>query len=164
MLAPPLHPPFNTRSPAVRPPPPDWPRISTALYYENGAEAIDWLCRAFGFELRLKVEGEGGRIEHSELVYGGGLIMVGEPKPVKFPHVRAPRQVGGANTQNLLVYVDDLEAHYQRARAAGARIISEPTTSDYGEEYWSDRGYECEDLGGHHWWFAQRLRGPKTGG
>lgn len=144
----------------MKPTPADWPRISSALYYERGAEAIDWLCRAFGFELRLKVEGEGGRIEHSELVYGEGVIMVGEPKLGKFPQTRAPSQLAGVNTQNLMVYVDDVEAHVKRAREAGARIVSEPETHDYGEEYWSDRGYECVDIGGHHWWFMQRLRNP----
>ncbi|HEU4536991.1 MAG TPA: VOC family protein [Polyangiaceae bacterium] len=144
----------------MQPPPPDWPRISTALYYENGAEAIDWLCRAFGFEVRIKVEGEGGRLEHSELVFGGGLIMVGEPKPEKFPRARPPGQAGGANTQNMMVYVDDIEAHYRRARAAGATIITEPKTVDHGAEYWEDRGYECEDRGGHRWWFYQRRRNP----
>jgi uncharacterized glyoxalase superfamily protein PhnB len=60
----------------------------------------------------------------------------------------------------MMVYVDDVEAHCQRAREAGAKIVSEPTTTDYGEEYWSDQGYEAEDLDGHHWWFYQRLRNP----
>ena len=83
----------------MKPTPPGWPRISTALYYEDPARAIDWLCEAFGFELQLKVEGEGGRIEHSELVYGGGLIMVGGEKPEKFPYMQPPARVGGANTR-----------------------------------------------------------------
>ena len=48
-------------------------RISTALYYEDPRAAIDWLCTAFGFEVRLLVEGDGGRIEHSELTYGEGM-------------------------------------------------------------------------------------------
>jgi uncharacterized glyoxalase superfamily protein PhnB len=147
----------------MKPTPQGWPRISTALYYEDAAKAIDWLCRAFGFEVRLKVEGEGGRIEHSELLFGDGVIMVGDvrSKPDKYPHRRSPRQVGGINTQNMMVYVDDVEAHSKRARAAGAILHAEPKTTDYGEEYWSDRGYECEDIGGHHWWFYQRLRDPK---
>lgn len=148
----------------MKPTPPGWPRISTALYYDDGAAAIDWLCRAFGFELRLKVEGDGGRIEHSELVYGEGVIMAGDVSPSKqekFPYRRSPSQVGGANTQNLMVYVDDVEAHCRQARAAGAKIVSEPKTTDYGEEYWEDRGYEAEDIGGHHWWFYQRMRNPK---
>jgi uncharacterized glyoxalase superfamily protein PhnB len=149
----------------MRPTPAGWPRISTSLYYDDPVEAIDWLCRAFGFEIRLKVEDEGGRIEHSELTFGEGLIMVaGADKSSKFPQIRSPGQVGGANTQNLMVYVDDVEAHCKRAREAGARIVVEPKTTDYGEDYWTDRGYECEDIGGHHWWFYQRLRDPKRPG
>ena len=60
-----------------KPLPGGWPRISGAVFYDEPARAIDWLCQAFGFEVRLKVEGEGGRIEHSELTMGEGLIMVG---------------------------------------------------------------------------------------
>jgi uncharacterized glyoxalase superfamily protein PhnB len=140
--------------------PPGWPRITPALYYQHAAQAIDWLGNAFGFEVRLKVEGDGGRIEHSELTFGDGLIMVGEVQ--KTPGRRSPRALDGGNTQGLMVYVDDVEAHCQRARAAGARIVAEPSTHDYGEDYWSDRGYECEDLEGHRWWFFQRLRSPRS--
>jgi uncharacterized glyoxalase superfamily protein PhnB len=146
--------------------PPGFPRISSALFYDDASRAIDWLCQAFGFEVRLKVEGEGGRIEHSELTYGDdGLVMVGEsggkssraePLPCK-----SPRSLGGANTQALCVYVDDVDAHCARARAAGARIIEEPKNNDYGEEHWEDRSYSAADLEGHHWWFSQRIR---TGG
>jgi uncharacterized glyoxalase superfamily protein PhnB len=147
----------------MKPTPPGWPRISTSLYYQDAAKAIDWLCHAFGFEVRLKVEGDGGRIEHSELVFGDGLIMVaGAEKSEKFSQIRCPRDIGGANTQNMFVYVDDVEAHCKRARDAGAQIVVEPKTTDYGDDYWADRSYECEDLGGHHWWFAQRLRNAKA--
>lgn len=147
----------------MKPAPPGWPRIAPALYYDDAAKAIDWLCRAFGFEVRLKVEGDGGRVEHSELAFGDGLVMVGEAnaKLEKFPYRRSPGQVGGGNTQNLMLYVDDVEEHCRRARAGGAEITAEPETHDYGEEYWTDRGYECEDPWGHHWWFYERLR---TGG
>jgi uncharacterized glyoxalase superfamily protein PhnB len=151
----------------MKAPPAGWPRISTALYYEDARKAIDWLCQAFGFEVQLLVEGDGGRVEHSELVLGGGLIIVGgveSEKLAKSPYRRCPRQIDGFNTQNMMVYVDDVEAHCSRARAAGATIVAEPTTHDYGEDYWSDRGYECADIGGHHWWFYQRLRSaqPKS--
>ena len=142
--------------------PPGWPRISTSLYYEDANAAIDWLCSAFGFELRIKVEGEGGAVEHSELTFGEGVIMVGTAKPEKFPYMTPPARVNGANTQNMMVYVDDVEAHCERARQAGAVIVKEPYVTDYGEEYWSDRGYEVRDVGGHHWWFYQRLRSPKS--
>ena len=145
----------------MNPPPPGWPRISSALCYQDASAAIDWLCRAFGFEVRLKVEGEDGRIEHSELAYGDdGLIMVSDVRGEKFPFRRAPGQVGGGNTQNLMLYVDDVEAHCAQARAAGARITDEPQVHEYGEDYWADRSYGCEDLEGHHWWFTQRLRTP----
>lgn len=146
----------------MKPNPPDWPRISSSLYYDDAAQAIDWLCDAFGFTVRLKVEGEGGRIEHSELEFGEALVMVaGAEKADKFPQIRSPKQVGGGNTQNLFAYVDDVVAHCERARAKGARIVVEPKVSDYGEDYWSDWSYECVDIGGHHWWFAERLRSPK---
>ena len=151
----------------MKKPPDGWPRISSALFYDDAAKAIDWLCRVFGFELRLKVEGEGGRIEHSELTFGEGLIMVGEAggkseRPNPLP-CKSPRALGGANTQALCVFVDDVDAHCERARAAGARIVDAPTTNDYGEEYWSDRSYRAEDLEGHQWWFMQRIRGPNAG-
>jgi uncharacterized glyoxalase superfamily protein PhnB len=148
----------------MKPTPPGWPRMSASLWYPDASAAIDWLCRAFDFEVRLKVEGDGGRIEHSELVYGEAVIMTGDlaGKAERFPLMRTPAQVGGANTMNLMIYVDDVEAHCAKARAAGAKIIVEPKTTDYGEDYWADRGYECEDPGGHHWWFYQRLRSPKS--
>lgn len=147
----------------MNPPPADWPRISSSIYYEADVakKAIEWLCRAFGFELRLLVDDDQGGVAHSELTYGGGLIMVGSTsaaKAEKFPYRKAPSQVGGVNTQNMMVYVDDVEAHCKRAREAGAEITSEPETHDYGEEYWADRTYGCKDIGGHHWWFSQRLR------
>jgi uncharacterized glyoxalase superfamily protein PhnB len=151
----------------MKPTPVGWPRISSAVFYEDAGAAIDWLCRAFGFEVRLKVEGEGGRIEHSELAFGpDGLIMVGSSggekagRPERGMFV-SPRVVGGRNTQSLCLFVDDADAHCAKARAAGARIIQEPKTTDYGEDYWADRGYEAQDPEGHYWWFLQRLRDPK---
>jgi uncharacterized glyoxalase superfamily protein PhnB len=137
--------------------PPGWPRASSALCYERAQEAIDWLTKAFGFEVRLKVPGEGGKIEHAELVFGEAIFMVSDPRPERPPHRRAPSELGGANTQNIMIYVDDVEAHRARALAAGAKA-EDLATHDYGEEHFTDRGYACTDLGGHHWWFAERLR------
>ena len=144
---------------ASKPVPKGWSRISSSLVYRDASTAIDWLCKAFGFEVRLKVEGEGGRIEHSELELGGGLIMVGDSRRADRPHQKSPKELGGANTQVMFAYVDDVDAHCERARKAGATIAKEPTTTDYGEDYWSDRSYEAVDLEGHHWYFAQRIRG-----
>ena len=147
----------------MKPPPPGWPRISTSLYYDDANRAIDWLCRVFGFELQLKVVGDDGTVHHSELVFGGGLVMVGEAsRTERFPYCRSPTQVEGVNTQNMMVYVDDVEAHCRHAREFGAEIVSELETHDYGKDYWTDRGYQCKDIGGHHWWFYERLRNPKS--
>ena len=140
--------------------PAGWPRISSAVFYDDAAAAIDWLVRVFGFEVRLRVETEKGQIAHSQLTLGGGLIMVGQAGLSEDrPWCRSPRSLDGANTQSLAVFVDDVEAHCEHARAAGALIGPEPATQDYGEDYWSDRTYGAKDLEGHHWWFMQRLRG-----
>ena len=149
----------------MKPPPEGWPRISSALFYREPAKMIAWLCDAFGFEARLVVEGEGGRIEHSELTYGkggAGLIMVGRERTgedaARFGvNMRSP-QSADCNTQTLMVYVDDVDAHCARARAKGAKIMDEPSVHDYGDGYWADRSYGALDPEGHAWWFSQRLR------
>lgn len=145
----------------MNPTPSGWPRISSSAHYRDPARMIDWLCLAFGFEVRLKVEGEGGRIEHSELTYGDGVIMVGGEHrgQARFgTDMLSPLSAGG-NTQCMMIYVDDADAHCARARAAGAPIVSEPQVHDYGDDYWADRSYGCLDPEGHVWWISQRLRG-----
>jgi uncharacterized glyoxalase superfamily protein PhnB len=146
----------------MKPTPSDWPRFSSAVFYRDAAAAIPWLCKAFGFEVRLIVEGDAGRIEHSELTYGEGLIMVAQespdsPRPWKRT-LRSPKSLNGAATQNIMFYVDDADAHCAEARAGGARIIEEPETHDYGADYWTDRSYGALDLEGHLWWVTQRIR------
>ena len=148
----------------MKPSPRDWPRISAGIHCRDAAAMIDWLCQAFGFEVRLRVEEPDGRIKHSELTYGEGVVMVDEER--QGPEQRfgvdtvSPLTVGGANTQVLMVYVDDVDAHCARARAAGARIADEPKLHDYGAEYWADRSYGAVDPEGHLWWFTQRIRDP----
>lgn len=144
--------------------PTGWPRISSAVFYDDAGPAIDWLCKAFGFEVRIRIDGENGRVEHSQLTYGeDGLVMVGSSggradRDVPLP-CQSPKSLGGANTQALCLFVDDADAHCAHARAAGAVIAEEPTTTDYGPEYWADRMYRAVDPEGHHWWFMQRVRG-----
>jgi len=140
----------------MKPPPAGWPRISTGIFYEDAPAAIDFLVRAFDFKVRLRVDGEDGRIEHSELELDGGLVMVGSVGP-RNPTKRSPQQLGGFVTQAMCIVVDDVDAHCEKARAAGAVISKEPSTQDYGPGYWVDRSYECVDPEGHTWWFMQRL-------
>jgi len=130
--------------------------------YGEAAKAIDWLCKAFGFEVQLRVDGDNGRISHAQLAIGkdhDGLIMLGDERC--HPARKSPAQADGVNTQELMVFVDDVEAHCRRAREAGAIIVKEPATTDYGDEYWTDRAYEAVDHEGHHWYFVQRLSGPR---
>jgi uncharacterized glyoxalase superfamily protein PhnB len=150
-----------------QPPPPGWPQIAPCMFYRRPAEAIEWLCDAFGFEVRLKVEGEPGEIVHSELTYGQGMIMVSggaRSVPADQPfkaHYASPLDLDGRITQSLCMFVDDADAHCAHARSRGATIISEPSTHDYGDDYWSDRTYGANDCEGHQWWFMQRLRAEK---
>lgn len=147
----------------MKPAPRDWPRISSSLFYTDAPKAIDWLCEAFGFEIRLKVEAD-GEVQHSELTCGDGLVMVSTAGGAgkDRPWMASPATLGGKCTQSLFMYVDDVDAHCARARAAGAVITQEPAVSDYGEDYWSDRSYGCHDPEGHHWWFSTRLRSKQS--
>jgi PhnB protein len=126
----------------------DEPRIAPYLLYEDVAAALGWLSEAFGFEERLRYAGEDGTISHAEMTLEEGVIMMGDPGP----DYRSPKELG-ALTAQVHVYVDDVDAHYERAKAAGATIVSEPQDQAYG-----DRRYDAKDLEGQLWSFAQRVR------
>jgi uncharacterized glyoxalase superfamily protein PhnB len=76
-------------------------------------------------------------------------------------YMKSPLSIDQGNTQSLMVYVDDVDAHCAQARAAGAKIVDQPALHDYGKDYWADRSYGAFDPEGHLWWFAQRIRDPK---
>jgi uncharacterized glyoxalase superfamily protein PhnB len=144
----------------MKPTPKGWPRLSSALCYRDPAAMIDWLCKAFDFEIRIKIESAPGVIEHSELTYGDAVIMVGKERigDARFgTDWKSPLSLG-AISQSLFIYVDDVEAHCARARAAGANITSGPEVSDYGDEYWVDKGYGALDPENHLWFFSERLK------
>ena len=143
----------------MKPPPKGWPRLSVSAVYDDAAAALDWLCTAFGFEVQLKVEGEGGRIEHSQLVFGEALVMIASSGKEGRTESVSPQAIDGKNTHAVCIFVDDVDDHCERARKAGAKILDEPTTHDYGDDYWSDRSYRALDPEGHQWWFMQRIRG-----
>jgi uncharacterized glyoxalase superfamily protein PhnB len=138
----------------MKPTPPGWPRCSASLHCEAPRAEIDWLVRAFGFEVKILVDGEGGKVAHSELTFGDAVIMVGHAGK---DGTVSPKQAGGPTGAHFL-YVDDADAHHARATAAGATIVRPLATVDYGPEHWSDRGYSCTDPEGHLWHFAHRVR------
>lgn len=116
------------------------------LLYEDAAAALDFLARAFGFEETLRMPAPDGRVAHAETKLGEGKIMLGQPE-----QPTSPKRLGGTPVL-MYVYVEDVNAHCERARAAGAEIADEPKDQEYGE-----RTYHARDPEGHSWYFAQRL-------
>ena len=126
--------------------------VVPALRYRDAPKAIDWLCRAFGFERQLVVPGEGDTVAHAQLVFGRGMIMLGSGGAHDGGYdalVRAPGPDGAPAPQSLYVVVDDADAHRDRAREAGAEIVLDVEDKPYG-----GRDYTCRDLEGHVWTFG----------
>ncbi|MBX7114874.1 MAG: glyoxalase [Myxococcaceae bacterium] len=126
--------------------------IIPCLVYRDAHAAIEWLCRAFGFEKHLVVPGKDNTIEHAELVLGNGngMVMLGSMNDREFGrNMKPPDALGGLVTQSPYVVTGDPDAHYARAKAAGAKIVLELKTEDYG-----GRGYACRDLEGNLWSFG----------
>ncbi|MGO8864105.1 MAG: VOC family protein [Acidimicrobiales bacterium] len=134
-------------------PPEGFPRITPYLLYEDVDAAVDWLVGTFGFGERMRMKGPDGRAMHAEIVLADGVVMMGNPGP----GYQNPARRGGA-TQLVYVYVDDVDAHFEVAKAAGAHVLHEPVDQFYG-----DRTYSAEDPEGHQWTFAQHVRdvGPQ---
>jgi PhnB protein len=122
--------------------------ITPYLLYEDGAAAMEFLQRAFGFEEVLRSQSPEGRVGHAEMRLGDGNFFLGEPGG----DYRSPKRLG-TTTVGIHVYVDDVDAHYERAKASGAEITEEPADQEYG-----DRRYTARDVEGHQWFFATRVR------
>jgi uncharacterized glyoxalase superfamily protein PhnB len=117
------------------------------LLYEDGEAAIQFLTDAFGFrEVDRAVGAAGGLHAELEVSPGGGRIYLGQP-PRGY---RNPSEVGTTSLTHVLV--DDVDAHYERAKAAGATITEEPNDTPFGH-----RRYSCADPQGHDWSFAQPI-------
>lgn len=129
------------------PPPAGYPRISHYLNYEDTGAMLEWLARAFGLTPRHTMRDGEGVVVHAEMALEEGVVMLDSPGG----SFRNPKHLGQV-TQSLYVYIDDVEGHCERARAAGAEIIEEPTDQPYG-----DRRYGARDPEGHHWYFASRI-------
>jgi uncharacterized glyoxalase superfamily protein PhnB len=130
-------------------PPAGFPRITPYLLYNDVDAALDLLVTGFGFEERVRMPGTDGRANHAEASIGDAYVMMGNPGE----GYRNPAALGGA-TQLVYVYVDDVDAHCERARATdGIEVIREPADQFYG-----DRTYGAADPEGHHWSFSQHVR------
>jgi uncharacterized glyoxalase superfamily protein PhnB len=129
------------------------------LAYEDGLAAMDWLARAFGFRETMRMLTKDGRLSQGEMEAGdGGAIMLANPTPdYQSPkHHRETCEAAAAWSKvpyiidGVLVYVDDVDAHFERAREAGALILSGVETTSNGKRY------RAEDLEGHRWMFTER--------
>ncbi len=123
-----------------------------SLYYKDKRAALDWLARAFGFEIVMAVTNADGRLGHCEMRCGvdDSIINI-ESEWTDI--TKSPVRFGGANTSSIGVHVADVDAHCARAKAAGARIFAEPSTEFYG---W--RVYSVFDCDGHLWRFSQVVK------
>ena len=132
-------------------PPENMPRIAPNIFYDDPAAALDWLSKAFGFETRMSMPGPDGGVMHAEMQVADSVVMMSPTSATE--QWRSPQSLDGSVTQSLYVYVDDVDAHCARARAAGAKILSE-----LEDMFWGDRTYVASDPEGHRWTFAQRTR------
>ncbi|HJU80273.1 MAG TPA: VOC family protein [Acidimicrobiia bacterium] len=124
-------------------------RIFPMLAYRDAPAALEFLTRAFGFEEKMRMEGENGSIAHAELEIGGQRLMLASAW--RDAGMAPPFELPGIASQ-LMVQVDDVDAHFRRALEAGATVIDQPADQDYGE-----RTYRATDPEGHRWIFASPL-------
>jgi uncharacterized glyoxalase superfamily protein PhnB len=139
-----------------------WTTVYPHIRYELPAEAIAWLSRTFGFRERVRMARPDGSFITSKVeTPGGGLVMVAGNSPdftewvrQRVPDLREPPEKPWPNlSHSTTVTVTDVNAHYQRAKAAGATILMPPT-----DHPWGLRSYAAIDLEGHQWEFSQILQ------
>jgi uncharacterized glyoxalase superfamily protein PhnB len=117
------------------------------LTYANAAAAIEWLTRVFGFVEHYRY-GAPDDPNGAQLHLGEAWIMINGVRPG-----RSTPALLGCDTQSLTVFVEDVDAHFERAKAAGAKIVEDLHETEYGE-----RQYGVQDLDGHHWLFSRHAR------
>lgn len=133
-------------------PPTGMPRVLARVTYDNVEAACAYLCHTFGFSehTESRVLGADGTLSLTELVVADSRIMLGKSGN---HGQQSPQQING-NTQMLIVYIDDVDGHHDRAVRAGAKILMA-----LNDAPWGDRRYETEDCEGHRWAFHEHLGG-----
>lgn len=115
------------------------------IVYEDVVKAVEWLTNTFGFKEHYRY---GNPAQGAQMSLGGAWIMLSSTRPGDV----TPRKTGHS-TQSLTVFVEDVDRHYARTWAAGAKIVEELHETEYGE-----RQYGVVDLDGHHWLFSKHAR------
>jgi uncharacterized glyoxalase superfamily protein PhnB len=134
----------------VQNPPENMPRIVPYLHYNDVKKAVEWLSSAFGLDVSFTLPDNQGNFMHAEMKFGDGVVMLG-PANRKYNSL-SPLDLPGVN-QGLYIYVDDVNRHYENAKAKGAVIAMEPE-----DMFWGDRIYGVIDLEGHMWTFGQHVK------
>ena len=129
-------------------PPEGYTRVMPYLLYKDSAAALEFLTGAFGFLEKVRMTDEAGNVNHAEVRTGDAVVMFGTPGE----DYKNPNELGG-RTQSVYVYVDDVDSHFEQAKAAGAKIVREPEDQFYG-----DRTYTVNDPEGHQWSFGTHVR------
>ncbi len=134
----------------VQNPPEGYQRVIPYLLYKDAPAAIEFLCKAFGFEEKFKMAMPDGKIGHAEVSYKDNVVML----------ATTMEEMGHASQQDLpghscalAVYVDGVDAHFEHAKSAGAQIVAEPEDQFYG-----DRTYRARDTEGHNWTFLEHVQ------
>ena len=123
--------------------------IIPGMRYRDAPAAIEWLCNTFGFEKHLVVPGENGTIAHAQLTLGNGMIMLGSAKDDELGQLtKLPSEIG-TTTQTVYIVIEDIDAHYERTKAASAEFMMEIEDQDHG-----GRLYSARDPEGHLWYFG----------
>ena len=145
----------------------EYPTVIPMIAYQDGIGAIEWLEKAFGFRERkeARIVSPNGTLGHAEMEIDDGLIMLATPTPDYESPLRHRQTCEQARKwssvpyiiDGVLVYVDDLDEHYKRAKSAGATILSDIEEGPPG------RRYRAEDLEGHRWFFFERDLGDSNG-
>ena len=123
-----------------------YPTLCPYILYEDTAAAMEFLEKAFGFRERLVTKNDDGTLSHVEMERGGAVVMMGTP-----PDAKSPKRLGHTAV-GMYVHVDDVDALYEQAKAAGADLEGEPADQAYGV-----RSFAAKDPEGHQWWFSQPL-------
>jgi len=118
------------------------------IVYENVADALAWLRRTFRFIEHYRYGAPGGPVQGAQMHLGDAWIMLTSARASSASPARLGRQ-----TQSLTVFLEDVDAHFDWVKSAGARIVEELHETEYGE-----RQYGVEDLEGHRWLFSQHVR------
>jgi uncharacterized glyoxalase superfamily protein PhnB len=125
--------------------------LTSALCYRDPKAALKFLEAAFGFELVMLIEDNDGNLVHAEMSFGDSVVMIGNEWTAQH---KSPASIDGFNTQSVHIHLEgDVDAHCERARAAGAKILMEPADQFYG-----DRTYRCRDPEGHFWTVGAPVR------